>query len=373
MGRSLATGLLVVLMLAPAVAVADQPGAFRGDVSAFGMGNTGVAVPERGCLWIYNPALLNTIAFDLCIPSVDFGANVKTFELFDFLDKRWEDFRDFDTLPASEQSDLIDDAGEYVRKPLGFRTAPLLGLAARNFGGALYANTRTFVIVRPGRMLPSPQVPEVDGLFQTDVVVQLGTAGLAFHPLSLGISIRYVNRSLKYVADIDPENLDDVVDTLTDDLDHYHGWAVDIGAYYPLGIWNVTLGANFRNILGKIQIPGPDPADPTEDKGSDEFYRNLVVGAAWRPFPRLLLAADIQDLLNQTELAFGDQIQVGAELDMVVPKFRIGMFRGEVTYGIGVNLFLFKIDFATYQPIYDFASLTDEEERVYVGQVKFGW
>lgn len=367
-------GLLTMAILVPGVAAADVVGPFRADVGAVGMGNTGIAVGGRGCLWTYNPALLNTFSFDLCIPNVDFGANAKAFELFDFLDDRKDDLENFDTLPGAEQADLLDDASEFYRKPLGFRTAPLVGLAMRNFGAAAYADTRGTVVVRPGRLVPTPYPPPVSGLFLTDLVAEVGTAGLAFDPLVLGITLRYVNRGFHYVEDIDPADLDDLLDTLSDDMVHFHGWGVDVGAYYPTGIWNLTLGANFRNILGKTQTPGPDPDDPEKDKGTDEFYRNLAVGAAWLPFPRLLLAADIEDLLNQVDdLDFGDQIHVGAELDMILIKVRTGMFRGNVTYGAGLNLLFFKIDFATFVPEFDRPDLTKEEQRVYIGQVRVGW
>ncbi|MCK4547551.1 MAG: hypothetical protein KAW17_08940 [Candidatus Eisenbacteria sp.] len=373
--------LMAVAILIPSIVAADQPGPFRADVSALGMGNTGVAVPGRGCLWSYNPALLSTFSFDLSVPNVDLGANGKTLEFFDFLEDHQETFEKWEDT-SWDQDDtkrdaLLEDAEEFYGKRLGFRTAPLVGFATRNFGAALYADTRATVIMRRPALEFAPKTPDfappVYGRFHTDVVAQIGTAGMAFDPLAIGITLRYINRRAKSLR-IDPADLDEVVSTMSEEPESYHGWAVDLAAYYPTGFWNIALGASFRNILGKIQTPGPDAEHPEENKESDNFYRNLVVGASWQPMPRLLLTADIEDFLNQVDnLEFGDQIHVGAELDMVLLKFRTGIFRGAVTYGAGLNLLFFKIDVATFLPAEESAILTEDEQRVYIGQVKVGW
>ncbi len=368
--------LLTMVILIPSVVAADQRGPFRGDVGALGMGNTGVAVPGRGALWIYNPALLNTVEFELAIPSIDFGANGKTFELFDYLEDQADNFDDWDNLTTAEKMQALEDGDDLFLKPLGFRTAPLVGFAQQNFGLALYADTRADIITIPHGL---PARPQTAGNFLTDVVAQIGTAGIALDPLSIGITVRYVNRRTNSIPDIDPKDLGDVVSTIAEDPDTYHGWGVDLGAYYPTGVWNLAVGASFRNILGGIQVPaaadpGTKTSDEDEETENDSFYRNLVVGASWQPIPKLLLTADIQDLLNQVDdVDFGDQIHIGAELDMMLLKVRAGMFREIVTYGAGMSILFFNLDFATYVPNFDRPDLTEDEERVYAGQLKFGW
>ncbi|GEM_PF-2450592 len=367
--------LLTTVILIPSVAAADQRGPFRGDVGALGMGNTGVAVPGRGCLWIYNPAVLTTVDFELAIPSIDLGANGKTLELFDYLDDQRGNFADWDNLSAPEKTDVLDDGSDLFRKTLGFRTAPLVGFAQRNLGLALYADTRADVVMVRNYPDPLDAAPAVNGFFHTDVVAQIGTAGIALDPLSIGITVRYVNRRANRVT-IDPNDLDEVLSTISEDPESYHGWGVDLGAYYPTGFWNLSVGASFRNLLGGIQVPAAPATKSSDDeeKETDSFYRNLAVGASWQPVPKVLLTADIEDLLNQVDdLEFGDQIHVGAELDMMLLRLRTGMFRGSLTYGVGLSLLFFNIDFATYVPGSDRPELTEDEERVYVGQFKFGW
>jgi hypothetical protein len=380
--RRVFLGLMIVAILIPGVAAADVSGAFRADVSALGMGNTGIAVPGRGCLWHYNPALLNTFSFDLCIPSIDLGMNGKTVEFFDFLEEHQDDFKNWDDLEddIARYREFEEDARDYYRKPLGFRIAPLVGFATRNFGLAVFANTRADVVMLRRRIdiakhasdLVPENPPQVLGLFRTDVVAQLGTAGVAMDPLALGINIRYVNRRSNFV-EIRPDSLDEVVSTMTEDTDSFHGWAVDLGAYYPTGFWNLSLGANVRNLLGKMQVPDPQEDDP-DNKKNENFHRNVQLGAAWKPFGRLLLTADVVDVFQEIQgLEWEDQVRFGAELDMLLVKFRTGLFGSKVTYGAGLNLLIFKIDFATYVPEFDRRDLTDEEERIYVGQVKVGW
>jgi hypothetical protein len=373
MSRStLFLSVLTLAVMVPSLAAADVPGAFRGDVSALGMGNTGVAVSGRGCLWHYNPALLNTVQADLSIPNVDFGANGKTFEFFDFLEERQDDFGDWDDLSGADRVDFYEDADEFFNRPFGFRTAPLVGFAMQNFGIAAYADTRADVAMVPPGL---PHVPRVFGLFRTDAVIQIGTAGAAdvgVGRLAMGVNLRYVNRRAQFI-EIHPDDLDEVISTLTDDADSFHGWGVDLGAYYPTGFWNLDVGATWHNILGGIQVPAPTEEDP-DNKDTEDFHSNLAVGASWVPFPRLLLTADVEDIFNDVQnLEFGDQIHVGAELDMILLKFRTGLFRGSLTAGAGIQLLFFHIDFATFLPGSDAFELTDDDERMYVGQVKFGW
>lgn len=124
------------------------------------------------------------------------------------------------------------------------------------------------------------------------------------------------------------------------------GYALDMGFNFgfPLPV-SPNLSFVWKNI-GNTKFSPDSPsleAPPTEDQ-------EMVLGAsliADLPLVSISPSIDIKHLMN-SDVQLAKKIHMGVELDLPIIDLRVGLHQGYLSYGAGLSLGLFEIDFASW-------------------------
>ncbi len=114
---------------------------------------------------------------------------------------------------------------------------------------------------------------------------------------------------------------------------------------YELGFSvNNVLGGGYRN-LGKPLRTWPEdplPANRTFNLGVSAKRKGLFI------FDQVLFAIESSDLGNNRDGSFFRTLHMGAEAEWKILSLRTGVNQGYFTGGLGIDLFVFELNFATY-------------------------
>jgi hypothetical protein len=312
------------------IARAEPISTMNSTVRALGMGDAFTALSADSSALFYNPAGLAKVR----------GFNVKIFSLRvggSGLDA-YEKIKDLNSDSSSGFSSAIEELyGDHVWSGAGGQmafTAPMFGIAAYDHADALV-------------QIDNPVYPEVYTGIVNDYGYVMGF-GVPIGPfLQAGLNLRYVKRSgarvpwgASFVADLDADTI----------FSHVTGWGKGYGAdsgvnlVLPAPFFTATLSAVWKNMGGMTFRSQDVNADiPTEDN-------DITLGAALlfdTPVVSVSPAIDVRRL-NDPDIQLTRKINLGLEVGLPLIDIRGGFHEGYYTYGLGVNLGLFRVDAATY-------------------------
>jgi len=311
------------------------------------MGDAFTAVSDDDFTLFYNPASLGRHHSDFTFFPLNgtlTGTNV-----LDDLDR----FKDFPTEPVEVSEKFMD-------YPIhaGVGTAP--GLKLFNFGFSAIVNDSYDLLLR-NQIHPMLDVDiRSDRGFITGVSFPLGSHRISKkskrgQQTSLGIGAKYIERSgLKdSLAISGPTVIDslgsDEISKIVDSLGRVkgRGWGFDAGVEHvsKTGPMQFVFGLSALDITSTDFKIDNNPNKLEVSNIKDQVNLGMAGSLDWKLFT-FLLSADVRGL--NEEMEFGKRIRFGAEAGIPGFKFLAGVNSGYYSYGLSLNLFLFKVTTGFY-------------------------
>jgi hypothetical protein len=323
--------LALILFVLANTAHAKVFNVMNSTVRGLGMGDAYTALAYDSSALFYNPAGLARVSgINWKIFSLKAGGNdLESYESIIDLQTA-----DTDTEYAAALRDLY---GSKVWAGVGAQTA----FTAPMFGIAIYENIDLLM------KIDNP----VNTQLYTSLISDYGyVAGLGV-PISpfmhWGFDLKYVKRSgardtygSSFIADLDS-------DVLMSRVTQWgRGYGVDSGVnfFVPTPVFGITLSAVWKNI-GQMNFRSNDPDSDIPGEDND-----VTVAAAFiidTPLISITPAIEFRSL-NSEEYQLTRKINVGVEIDLPIIDLRAGFREGYYTYGVGVDLGLFRVDAASY-------------------------
>lgn len=316
-------------------------------MKALGMGGAYVAAGDNANVLVYNPALLSRVGFDLVIPSLRLRLDDNFWDVANFIVDHQEDFAHFDSLYAGQgDSASLENLEEFLEEITPYedrwgksRFAPMFSLSFKHFGIGIFNTTDIWIKVDKGIYNP-----KVYGQAVSDLVFVSGYSQPVSDKVTLGVTGKYVSRRTSGLVQIGAANLGGTNEVLKPAYNNLRkderGIGLDLGVLYAPKP-RLDFGFVMTEVLSQI--------------GGRSISRNLKAGVAyrWETLPWLSLrngvvAADVEDLLFTSGDSFFKQLHVGAATTLFVFDLRAGCNRGYLSAGIGLNLYIFNIDYVYY-------------------------
>ena len=344
---------------------------FRHDVKALGMGGAFVAAVDNANALVYNPALLSRIGFNLVIPSLLFRLDNDFWDVANFAVDHREEFALYDTLYSgkgdsssmAELETFLDEMTPYENQWGKTRFAPMFSLSLKNFGIGVYNTTDIWIKADKGIYNPRVYSQAV-----SDLVFLAGHSKQIRQNMTVGLTGKYISRRTSGLVKISATDLDGTNEVLKPAYDQLRknerGGGLDLGVLYAYRP-RLDFGFVLHDVIGWI--------------GKERVPRNLKAGMAyhWKAFPLLplregVVAADIEDLLFTSGGNFFKRLHFGAATTLFFFGLRAGFNQGYPSVGAGINLLIFKIDYAYYgEELGDFPG--HEGEWFHTLQLAIGW
>ncbi len=349
-----------LLIVSHGLGFAEPYPKFYQGVRPMGMGGAFTAVADDENALFYNPAGLadlSTVNVGILNPMVDVS------------DKSIDLISDTDDTDMDDTGEVADLLRQYSGDHQHFRASlfPHVGFNLANLGvmigGLAQANLDAEI--------RNPVWPETHVDFAMDYGV-LGGVGmkLPFQDLKLGATVKVIHReSLQEVYTATDIADDDFEDRFEDDLSNDTAVSVDIGTIYTLSFieWMQTdVGLAIQNL----------PAMEFGDDMDVETQANLGI-AMKKSFAAFSLVGAI-DYLDLTQSVGDDndwakRLHMGVELQLpVVLSVRAGLNQGYGTVGATIDIWVLRLDFATYAEEVG-AHSGQRSDRRYMGQFTIGW
>lgn len=345
--------LLILFSISGPLSASELPTLFRG-IRPLGMGGAFITLSDDENAMFYNPAGLNDVegfgGIDLINPLIEVSES--SLDLY-------KDLKDIDPNNTTQVTDLLN---RFMGKHQHIRAAFFPNLFFHNFAiGALGQATLDAEI----RNRADPRVI-------TDAKVDNGLLaavayGLLDNTLQIGVTGKFIQRqgiSKTFTAvDIASNKFDPL-----SDLDNKNDFAFDLGAKINIDIPIVkpSFGVVLQNItdldfeqLGKLP-------------------QQLNVGLAINPgfwIVSSTLAAEIDDITKQIDVDndIYKRIHLGVEVRFpAVLTVRGGFNQGYLTAGAALDVWILKIEYATYAEELG-AVAGQRDDRRHVGQVVLGF
>ena len=360
--RILVITSLLVLGSQCTIMAKEYPTLYRG-VRPLGMGGAFTAVADDENALFYNPAGLSqtfeTVGVDVTIP-----LPVPLIEVSENSVDLYNDIQDTDMNDTGEVTALLKD---YVGKHQHLRVGlfPTAGFKVANVGvriGALAQATIDADIHNPGW----PEV-HLDVVQDAGLLVGAGLK-LPWTGLSAGATIKVLTRnSLNEVykaTDIAADDFD-----VNDDMKSGSGFSADLGLMYDipyLSTYNPKVALVVQN------VPEMSMGDAKEIK--TQINAGVAVEKSFVGFT-VIGALDYMDIGNAIDEDddIPKRIHLGAEVKLpVILAVRVGLNQGYMTAGATLDIWIIKLDFATYAEEVG-AHAGQREDRRYAGQIVIVW
>lgn len=379
------TCIILVLLLLAMSAWASHPERYNRltpygpslhmNIAQMGMGGLTSVVYSNAHTPFYNPALLARQQFNLELSVASFGLSSNFPTLLSFIEDHQEDFQDFESLTVEQQEEFYKDSEEFDNQWFGLQALPYVGMAFRNFGFGVYSVTQTDIKLDQGVF-----VPAVAGRGYSDVVFGAGWGrGFNFMDkyMQAGVTVKYISRrsleQTRFTAE-DLQSTTDVVNTITGELEEsVSSLGFDLGSAITLGkpikpksnVGTVDLAFVIQDLF--VDLDGA--VDPLFKLGA--MYHVPIAGNAL--INRFDVGAELADFGNREGVDFFQRVNMGAELSLLhLFRLRGGFHQGYPTFGLGLNLSIVSVDYASFAR--EMGSYPGQrEERIHRIQVSFGW
>lgn len=356
--------VMVLCLIGSGLSVMAEPYpyVFRG-IRPLGMGNAFTAIADDENAVFYNPAGISKMS------KLNFGVVNPVVGISDKMVDLMSDAQDINQDDTGEVADLLRD---YIGEHQHFTAAlyPYVGFNVADIGVVVAGLAKGMV----NADVRDPVWPEAHVEMITDYGV-LGGAGLKVPfpkvaGLRAGGALKVLSReSLDEVYTATDLAASDFSDRLEDDLVSGSGMALDFGIMYDLRfvpVFDTTAALVVQN------IPEMDMDDAEDIK--TQFHVGLGLQKSLGAF-EFLGALDIRDITGNIgeDDDIGKRIHLGAELKLpAVLAVRAGFSQGYLSAGATVDIWVVKLDFATYAEEVG-AHAGQRMDRRYVMQVTIGW
>jgi hypothetical protein len=331
---------------------------YRG-VRPMGMGGAFTAVADDENALYYNPAglaLNQTFHMGLFNPIA--GLSKDTYDLIN------TDFDNFDDAAALEVF-MRDFVGTYQHAQLGL--FPYIGFTSDNVGIMMAG----FANVQIGASVRNLADPYLDTriFFDYGAYVGAGFNVAEDNSFKIGVAAKFITRKNVIEKFYSSQLSDDEFEDKLEDeyMKEGDGVSADIGFIYSMGdTFKLNIAAVAQNV-------------PEMDMGDAEDIKTIVnAGFALitdLSFAKFTLAADFRDVaMNDGEDDdIGKRLHVGAEFRFnYLLAVRAGFNQGYYTLGATVDIWVIRIDAATYgEEVGAYAG--QREDRRYLLQITIGW
>jgi hypothetical protein len=352
-------GVFLTVFLSSHAFAKVYPNFYRG-LRPLGMGNAFTAISDDENALFYNPAGLaeiSKVSVGLINPIVE--TSKSTIDLYN-------DSEDIDTDDSGQVADLLREyVGEHQHARVslfphvGFNVAQCGVMIGYLGQAALDAEIR------------NPAWPEVDTNYIVDHGPLAGVGGrIASSNVRIGATVKYIYReSLEEIYTATDIADDDFEDRFEDDLEKGSDLALDLGVLYTLPFdWPIEthIGLSVQN------LPEMDFGDAQDQQTQANI--GLALEKSFSKY-KLLGALDYRDLTN--EIGEDDDIpkRLHMGLEFQLPKIlsiRAGLNQGYLTYGLTLDFWIVKLDFASYAEEVG-AHAGQREDRRYAAQLTIGW
>lgn len=317
------------LLLLTTISTTAQAADIGLSVRALGMGNAYTAVVDNGDSIFYNPAgLAKWNGFNWTILDPTFGLNsVDSYDNF-------QGFADDDDDISGIMNDLY---GEQVTLYTGAKSLMSIGGFAFGAYGVLDSNF----------LVNNPVYPNIESSYRMDYAF-VAAWGLNLVPkfLDIGVQTRRVSRQggqipigVSSIATLD-------ADTIQDQLNRKGiGYAFDWGATLTFpGALKPTIAFSWRD-MGDTTFKASGSA-----LAPQAVRQEQIIGLGLN-YESLLL--DIRPtidyrFLNNSDIQMGKKLNLGLELSFPILDLRAGFQQGYLSYGAGFDIWMFRLDVASY-------------------------
>lgn len=298
---------------------------------ALGMGDAFTSLADDSSALFYNPAGLARVrGLNWKVLSVRAGASgLEAYKKISDLNSAGEGDG------FAEQLDAL--YGEHVYTGIGVETAftaPMFGFAVFNHADAMV-------------QVDNPVYPEVYTSIVNDYGYVAGLGAPIGPFFEFGMNFKYVKRTgarlpfgAAFLADLDPAMI----------LNNVRGWGKGYGVdggfniFVPAPFFRATFSTVWRNI-GQMRFRSESPSTeiPFEDN-------DVTLGLSLLfdlPLVTISPAIDFR-YVNSPDYQLTRKINFGVEVGLPLLDIRGGFREGYYTYGLGVNMGLFRVDAASY-------------------------
>ena len=296
-------------------------------VRAMGMGNAFTPIARGTDALFYNPAGLAKTK-EITLTALKFKIGVNGVDAY-------EDAQDFDG------DSYADTLRAFYGKELWIGGGAVSGFSTPSFAAAIYDSFNV------SADLSNPALPS----FQVDFVNDYGIAtgfGLDLAPgFSAGVVIKRINR-IGSSVEIPVSSLASLDDAdLERELDNRGlGYSLDFGAALTFKTpVNPTLSFVMRDIGNTKFTLDEGIRRPPTDKSEMIGALSLEIDG---PGLTLIPVFEVRHIGSDEEISIGKKIHMGVEVDLPGLALRGGLHQGYYTAGVGLNLGMFMLDFATY-------------------------
>lgn len=293
-------------------------------IRALGMGGAYTAVVKDSDALFYNPAALNRIE-GINFSLLSLGVGVNGLQIY-------EDLQEVGSIDSSE--DYESFYGKNIWLGVGGKSAVVLP----HFGAGVYDSG--FITAR----LNNPPFPSLDMTYINDYGIVVGNSFTISEQAAFGISLKRITRTGGTI-NLGPDAIS-AGENPTDAFQQMGtGYGMDMGfLYMGKGAMNPTLSLAWKDVGSTAFSAASGGIAPPRQKD------DLAVGVSLG-FDTALIgmtaAIDVKHLMDYDEPT-GKKIHMGLELNLPFIDVRGGFYQGYSTMGVGIDLFVFRFDVASY-------------------------
>lgn len=327
--------LFFVFLVARASALATELIEINQSIRSNGMGGVQVPFPSSTDAMFVNPAALSDVSgMHWEIVNLGMGINGLTIA---------------QSLQASGNLNSTSALAAYMGKPVNLEVQGRSSFVLPHFGLAVYDDAHV------GFELTNPAYPSLSMTYQNDYGVMMGTS-FSSGPSSFGIVGKRINRlggpsqTVGIGTAISPS-------TLTNSFKQAGvGYGLDVAYNYKFPMATTPTLSMVWHDLGDTQFVATD----SPNAAPDHIVNNLIIGLGGTvDLPGLDMAYGLEYRhVQQNDIQLGKKLHFGGEVSLPFVDLRVGLNQGYAAYGVGFDMFLFKVD----------ASMYSEETGEYAGQ-----
>ncbi len=266
----------------------------------------------------------------------------------------------FQSLPPITNFNALNS---YMGKTIWTGLDAKASLVVPNFGFSLYNNAYA------KSYFSNPLVPEWQVDFKNDYGMNLAGAASLGSNLSFGYALKRIDRTGGNKV-VDFNTIDQYITTKNTNIilqqfgDKGTGYGVDLSLLYKEEKLNSPIVTVVYKDVGSTAF-----VKTAGTKAPPHIEQNLILGLGY------LLDGSIIDAkagfeyrhINTKNVQIGQKLHMGAEVSLPLFDLRVGSSQGYGTYGLGLDLWLFRLDIAQYTVEEGFYPGQSPDQRMQVG------